>query len=316
MKLSKLVLLPFVLVPLLAGCPDEAQNDSITHLNKCVDAHGKKQYETAIAECESATKLWKGNHRAYYAAGDAYAKRNNWTEAVKQFESAVQAKDDEPMYHQVLGIALYNREVQNAKEALAKAKNKKPEEVASEVNLAVLNFEGAIQHLQRATKVNDQLWKSHYFLGRIFRDTDKPAEAAQELTKAIQSNPFEPAPYIALSELYLQWDYPDQALQVASIGTTHVPGAAERSNVWFEVGMAYHDKRQDDQAVEAFTKAIEDRKDNHPAKFQRGQAYYRKNDCPKAKKDLEEFSKAGSATEALAKQQANKMIMDCAAKQL
>lgn len=316
MKLGKLVLVPFALVMLLAGCPDESRNESITHLNKCVDAHGKKQFDTAINECEKATTLWKGNHMAYYALGDSYAKRNNWKEAVKSFESAVAAKEDEPMYHQVLGISLYNREIQNAKEALAVKLGKKPEEVAGEVNLAVLNFEGAVQHLERATKLNDQLWNSHYYLGRIFRDTDRPAESAQELTKAIQSNPFEPAPYVALAELYRQWDYPEQAMQVASIGTTHVPGASERSNVWYEVGMAYNDKRQDDQAIDAFTKAIEDRKDNHPAKFQRGQAYYRKGDCTKAKKDLDEFSKAGSASEALAKQQANKMIMDCAAKQL
>jgi len=312
----KLLLVPFALLTFLAGCPDEAHNQSIEHLNKCVEAHSRKQFDTAINECEKATELWKGNHAAWYALGDSHAKRNNWKEATDAFEKAVAAKDDEPMYHQVLGIALYNREVQTARDALAAKEGKKPEEVAGSVNLAVLNFEGAIQHLERAVKLNDQLWNSHYHLGRIYRDTDKPTEAAQELTKAIMANPYEAVPYVALAELYRQWDYPDQAIQVASIGTTYVPGANERSNVQFEVGMGYHEKRQDDKAIEAFTKAIDDRKDNHPAKFQRGQAYYRKGDCTRATKDLQEFSKAGSASDQLDKQQANKMIMDCAAKQL
>jgi tetratricopeptide (TPR) repeat protein len=248
--------------------------------------------------------------------GDSYAQRKNWKDAAKAYESAVAAAESEPMYHLWLGIALYQREVQAATEALAAKDGKKPEEVAGQVNLSVLNFEGATQHLQRAIKLNDALYKAHYWLGRIYRDTDKAAEAAQEFTKAINANPYELEPYVGLAELYRQWDYPDQALQVAQIGTTHIPGPNERTTVWYLVGMAYNDKRQDDQAIEAFTKAIEDRKDNHLAKFQRGQAYYRKNDCTKAKKDLDEFSKGGSSNQALAKQQANKMIMDCAAKQL
>lgn len=312
----KLVLVPVALAALLCGCPDQTHNKSIERSNACIKAHGAKQFDTAITECDKAVTLWKGNHPAWYAMADAYAKRNNWKDAAAAFESAVAAKDDEPMYHQMLGIALYNREIQSAREALAAKEGKKPEEVAGSVNLAVLNFEGAIQHLQRAIKLNDQLWNAHYHLGRIFRDIDKPTEAAQELTKAIQANPYEAGPYVALAELYRQWDYPEQALQVASIGTTHVPGANERSNVWYELGMAYNEKRQDDQAIEAFTKAVEDRKDNHPAKFQRGQAYFRKGDCTKSKKDLDEFSKSGSASEVLAKQQANKMVMECAAKQL
>ena len=45
-------------------------------------------------------------------------------------------------------------------------------------------------------------------------DTDK--EAADEFTKAIQDNPREQGPYVALSELYRKWDYTDQAIQVAS----------------------------------------------------------------------------------------------------
>jgi len=80
------------------------------------------------------------------------------------------------------------------------------------------------------------------------------------------------------------------------------------------LGMGYDDKRMDDKAIEAFDKSIETRKDNHKAKFQRGQAYFRKGDFMHAKRDLEEFSKNGGASLEFAKQQASKMLMDIAAK--
>jgi cytochrome c-type biogenesis protein CcmH/NrfG len=78
--------------------------------------------------------------------------------------------------------------------------------------------------------------------------------------------------------------------------------------------MGYDDKRMNKDAIEAFGKAIESKKDNHKAKFQRGQAYFRTNDMVHAKRDLEEFSKSGGASLEFAKQQASKMLMDIAAK--
>ena len=78
--------------------------------------------------------------------------------------------------------------------------------------------------------------------------------------------------------------------------------------------MGYDDKRMDDKAIDAFGKALESKKANYKAKFQRGQAYYRKNDYPNAKRDLEEFSKTGGISVQFEKQQAAKMLVDIAAK--
>jgi len=78
--------------------------------------------------------------------------------------------------------------------------------------------------------------------------------------------------------------------------------------------MGYDDKRLDDKAIDAFTKSLDAKKDNHNAKFQRGQAYFRKGDYTNAKRDLEEFSKTGGASVEFAKQQASKMLIDIAAK--
>src|SRR5205823_3551322 len=158
------------------------------------------------------------------------------------------------------------------------------------------------------------MWRAHYYLGRIYRDSDKPKEAANELSAALVANPREPGPYVALGELYRKWDYTEEAKKVVQQGTNNVPGQNDLSDIWFVLGMAYDDKQQETEAIDAFTKAIEMKRDNHKAKFQRGQAYFRKGDFVAAKKDLEDFSKAGGASLEFAKQQATKMLMDIAAK--
>ena len=80
--------------------------------------------------------------------------------------------------------------------------------------------------------------------------------------------------------------------------------------------MAYNDKSNFDKAIEAFDKSLESKRDNHKAKFQRGQAYFQKGDFVHAKRDLEDFSKSGGASLDFAKQQAQKMLMDIAAKSM
>ncbi|MBP6627939.1 MAG: tetratricopeptide repeat protein [Kofleriaceae bacterium] len=312
MKLTKIATVLSLAVA-LAACPNKEKNASIEHMNAGVKALNSKQFESAKNAFEKAVASYRDNHSAHYYLGYANAQRENWTAAVEGFEKAAQIKPEEPMYQLYLGVALYEKALQVAREAAAKAQGKKPQEV--EIDVSNLNYESALQHLDAATKKNQELWRAHYFAGRIHRNKENAQQAAESFTKAIQANPFEAAPYIALAELYRQWDYPDQAIQVATIGTQQIPGAAEASNVWFVLGMGHNDKRQDDKAVEAFAKAIESRKDNHKAKFQRGQALFRKGDYDKAKPDLEQFAKSGGQSADFEKAQANKMLMDIAAKQ-
>ncbi len=302
----------FAALVLLAGCPNKARNDSVTAANECNKAYGNKQIETAIEACKKAVDRWSDNHTAWYVLAGSYAAKGDFANAADAASHAVQIEPDQAMYQLFYGRMLYEKAIQSAREDQAKRENKKPEEVTPD--LSAVNFEKPLQHLQEAVKLNNDLWRAHYYLGRIYRDTGKSKEAAEELTKALASGPTEPAPWVALSELYRQWDYTDQAIQVAEAGTTVVPGTNEKADIWFEVGMGYDDKRLDDKAIDAFSKAIESKKDHHKAKFQRGQAYFRKGDYSNAKRDLEEFSKSGGASVEFAKQQASKMLMDIAAK--
>jgi tetratricopeptide (TPR) repeat protein len=312
MKLAATTALVVSSVLALAACPNEAKNDSIRAMNDCNKAYGQKQFETAIEACKRATDKWGENHSAWYTLAAAYAGKQDWTNASEAAGHAVQIVPEQAMYQLVYGDYLYEKAMRTAREDQARRENKKPEEVTPD--LSSVNFEKPLQHLQEAVKLNNDLWRAHYFIGRIYRDTGKSKEAAEELTKALQSGPTEYGPWVALAELYRQWDYTDQAIQVAEAGTLAVPGANEKSDIWYEVGMGYDDKRFDDKAIDAFSKALEAKRDNHKAKFQRGQAYFRKGDYTSAKKDLEEFSKTGGSSVEFAKQQASKMLIDIAAK--
>jgi tetratricopeptide (TPR) repeat protein len=296
----------------LAGCPNEARNDSITLSNAGSKAYGQKQIESAIASYKQAVAKWDKNHTAWFGLGAAYAEKQDWTNAADAMSRAVQLMPDIATYQQSYGTILYNKAINGSGQGKRERDPKKPDEAAPD--LSSVNFEKPLQHLQEAVKLNSDLWRAHYYIGRIYRDTGKSHEAAIELSNALKFGPPEPAPWVALAELYYQWDYTEQGIQVAELGTTVVPGFNEKSDIWYEVGMGYNDKRFHDRAIEAFTKAIEAKRDNQKARFQRGQAYFRKGDYGNAKRDLEDFSKAGGPSVEFPKQQASKMLIDIAAR--
>jgi len=296
----------------LSGCPNSTRNDSVTLANKATEAYGKKQYETAIDMFTKSTDKWRENHKAWYGMAAAYSMKQDWTNAEKAASTAVQIAPEVAMYQLMYGKTLYKKIIATARQEQADREKKKPDQV--EVDVSSLNFEKALQHLQEAVKLNNDLWRAHMYIGLIYRDTGKYKEAAAALTKSLESAPTDPQPWVELAELYRHWDYTDQAIQVAEQGAAVVPGENEKSDIWFEVGMGYDDKRLDDKAIDAFDKALEASRGNQKAKFARGQAYFRKGDYTKAKRDLEEFSKAGGQSVEFFKQQASRMLMDIAAK--
>ena len=303
-----------LVVATATGCPNQSRNESKTFLAQGNKANGAKQYDEAITSYNKAVEKWSDNHLAFYGMGGAYAQRREWDKAADSFSNAVRLAPEQAMYQMWYGVSLYEKTVASARDDQAKKENKKPEEV--QVDLSTLNFSKAEDHLKEALKLNKDLWRAHYFLGKIDRNEDKPKEAAEEFSAALQANPREQGPYVALAELYRHWDYTDEAIKVASQGAVNVPGANEVSDIWFVLGMGYDDKNNWDKSIEAFDKALEAKRDNHKAKFQRGQAYFKKGDMTHAKRDLEEFSKSGGASLEYEKQQASKMLMDIAAKSM
>jgi tetratricopeptide (TPR) repeat protein len=301
-----------VLLFLATGCPDQSKNDSKKYLAEGNKNNGSKQFDQAITAYQHAIEKWSENHLAYYGLGGALAARGEWDKAADAFGNAVRLAPDQPMYNLWHGVSLYEKAVKQAREDQARKENKKPEEI--KVDLTAVSFEKSAQALAEAVKLNKDMWRAHYYLGRIYREQDKPKEAATEFSAAISSNPRESGPYIALGELYRKWDYTEEAIKVTSQGAVNIPGTNEVSDIWYVLGMGYDDKSDWTKAIDAFDKSLESKRDNHKAKFQRGQAYFKKGDFEHAKRDLEDFSKSGGASLEFAKQQAQKMLMDIAAK--
>jgi len=323
MKLAALALSFALVGGSLGGCSSSQRNESVQFANEGTKAYGQKQWEAAIERYIKATERWRDNHSAWYGLAAAYAQRREWGKASDAASQAVSLEGDTAMYHLMYGRTLYEKAIQQTKEDQARKENKKIEEV--EPDLSSVNFEKPLQHLQQAIKLLPELWRAHYLIGNIHRFASRTKESAEAFSAALAFGPTEPAPWIALCELYRAWDYTDQAIAVAQQGALVIPGDAEKSDVWFEVGMGYDDKRNDEKAIEAFDKALDAKKDNHKAKFARGQAFYRKGTASssesarseayaKSKRDLEEFSKAGGVSVEFFKQQASRMLMDMAAK--
>jgi tetratricopeptide (TPR) repeat protein len=237
--------------------------------------------------------------------------KGDWPKAREAIERAVTQRPDQGMYQLYHGISLYESELQRVREDQARKEHKKPEEVA--INPALLKLDASRDALLRAAKLAPDLWRAHYYLGRIYRDRDDARHAAEQFTATIKTHPSYRFGYIALIELYRRWDYIDQALAVAMLGTTNV-AASDAGELWFEVGMAYDAKHADDKAIEAFGKAIASKPDDASSKFQRGQIYFRKGDFASAKADLEQVLASNDPRIANTKPVARQILVQIASK--
>jgi len=297
--------------PLRNVVDDQTRNTSVGHLNACSHGFAARQYDAAIAECQAATQAWDGNHLAWYVWASVHMAKGEWPKARATVEHAVTLRPDQGMYQLYHGISLYEAEQQQAREEQARKENKKPDEVT--INPAVLKLDAARDALRRAAKLAPDLWRAHYYLGRIYRDRDDARHAAEQFAATIKTHPSYRFGYIALIELYRKWDYIDEALAVATVGTTNV-AAADASELWFEVGMAHDARHADDKAIEAFGKAIAGKPDDASSKFQRGQIYFRKGDFANARVDLEQVVASGDPRIASAKPVARQILAQIASK--
>jgi Flp pilus assembly protein TadD len=78
--------------------------------------------------------------------------------------------------------------------------------------------------------------------------------------------------------------------------------------------MAHDDRGDAGKAIDGFTRALDLRPDNAQARFQRGQAYFRKKDVAHARPDLEAFVELANADSghSFEVQQARTMLADMA----
>ena len=297
LKEMELVLDGPPVIPVRKAVDDQTINASIERMNACNQAIVARRYDTAISECQAATDIWEGNHLAWYARAGAHMARREWRPAQAAAERAVTLRPDQAMYQLYYGIALYEA-------AHDKASGASPAHTASP---SPPRLEAARDALLAADRLAPELWRAHFYLGRVYRELDEPRRAAVQFAATIRTNPGYRQGYIALIEIYRRWDYVDQALAVAMLGAANVP-AAEAADLWFELGIIHDARRADDQAIEAFSKAIAASPNDAGAKFERAQLYLRKGDPASARRDLEEVARSTDPRAGVTKQLATQLL--------
>jgi tetratricopeptide (TPR) repeat protein len=285
-----------------------AHNLSIDALNKCNDAINARRYQIALSACQAAVEAWDGNHLAWYAKGNAHIARDEYAAAVSALDRAAALRPDLAMYQMAYGIAQYESEVARAREERARRERND----SDDGDAPALKLDGARAALVRATTIAPNLWRAHGYLGFIYRDLRDPRAAAEELTLAIKANPAYRSAYIALTELYRRWALREQALAVAMLGAINVPRAGS-ADLWFEVGICHEEMHNNDEAIEAYSKALALTPDSPILKLHRGWLYYVKRKPAAAKRDLEAVANTTDPRQAGVKQAAEMILTQISA---
>lgn len=295
--------------PPAAPVTPAARQASIKRANEGTRAYAQKQYAVALDAYREAVKTWPDNHLAWYGLAGTHIMRKDWAEAAAAAGRAAAVAPGVAMYHMVHGYVLYEAAVQQAREAQARAEGRKPEEVV--LRPGAVRHDAALAALALALHLDDDLWRAHYYTGRILRDRGDAGPAAESFTKAVRRGPSEVAPYVALCELYRRWGYVDEALAIAQLAVSAVADPADRASALYILGAASDDKHDDAAAVDAYTKALDLDPGHVHSRFARGQVYLRTKNAAAAKLDLEAVV-ASPAAGAWAKSMARQLLFDLA----
>ncbi len=269
--------------PLRKVISSKLRADSMTQLGDCHRAATAGDFPAAIRACRTATATWEGNHLAWYTLASAHMALGQWPEARATVARSVALRPDLAMYQLYHGVAIYEEELQ-AVAATAAATGAAAGKARPELTSPALV--AARDALRRAAKLNPALWRAHFYLSRVYRDLDEPRRAAEQLAATIQAHPSYRYAYLSLVELLRRWGYLDSALAFAQLGAQRVT-AAEAADLWIEVGILCEQRKVDDQAREAYDKALAARPGDARAQLQRGQLRLRTGDLAGAKADLE-----------------------------
>lgn len=293
--------------PKVAPIDPAKKRAAYDHTRAGAQAVVDRRYDDAIRSYKAALAIWPDDHGAWYGLTVAHARKLEWPAAAAAMERAARLEPRNAMYQQVHGMMLYEANIQRAREAEASRLSKKPDEVL--INEGSINHEAALAKLALSAHLERSLWRTHFYLGRIYRARGDARAAAEAFDEAVRQGAPEAAPYIALVELYRRWEYLDEAIATARLGAAAVTDPGERGDVLYMLGVAHDEKREDTAAIEAFTKALAAKPSLAPARFMRAQVHLRRKDHAAAKADLEAYLADPGATQRTA---AQKLLGDLA----
>ena len=104
----------------LAGCPNQAKNDSTNALNAGNKAARAETDRDRDHEYQKAVERYRENHLAWYGMGLANIEKKDFDKAADALQHGVELVPDQPMYQMWYGIALYEKAVDTAREDQAR----------------------------------------------------------------------------------------------------------------------------------------------------------------------------------------------------
>ncbi len=222
----RLVLVLFSLALIASSACDKKRLDSVSMVNRGVEAYNNGDPETAADYFLRAVQLHPENDLAYYHLGlvERYD-RGHEQGARKAFEEAHRLNPDNP-----------DTAFQLATISLAEGK-----------------LDTAQSLLERSLKQDPQNHQADFQLGRVLEAKGKVAEADAAYRRAIATYAIYAPPYSALGDLYLRFDHVDEAVTVLQEGVRLNNNDFELST---RLGLALMEAGRHEEAREAFAQAL------------------------------------------------------------
>lgn len=244
---KKLILAICALATLLSGAKCSREHvHSVEMMNSCVEYHRRKLYPQAIRDCSKAISLDAENEKAHHNLSIVYIETEEYEQAERHLQHAIRLTGDIPLYYYQLG----------------------------EVYQWMQQWERAEEAFKKAIELDDNLYKAHYRLGVVYQAMDNPQQALQKYTDSLMKNGKFYDAYRELGSLYLDYDFVPQAEQTLQEGIKALVGRGDELAVLHSrLGAVYSEKKQYDEAINHFRKALELKPNMVDAMFSLGWSY-------------------------------------------
>ena len=131
-------------------------------------------------------------------------------------------------------------------------------------------LELACRHYKQAIALWPEYADALFNLGKLYVQMNRGQEAIVFYQKTLAIQPQHTPALINLAKVHLDERRPQEALDCLQLGLTW---ASQDPVLWFSIGVACDGLLRLDQAIEAFTKAIDLKNDYHEARINRANAY-------------------------------------------
>ena len=195
-------------------------------LTQKADAFPDSDADFAMPIYEEAIKNDPNNAAAYAGFGAANEQMENDKLAFENYEKAISLNPQLSELYTPLGITYYQKgEFAKAEDFLNKAVNAGIDGDQTQYLLGLLkyknlDYDGAITAFKKASTLNPQLAEAHYYLGEIYDLKKMDNESFTQYNLAVQKNP-------------------------------------KYAAAWFDLGVAYFNRERYQDAIGAYSKAIE-----------------------------------------------------------